>query len=75
MCLSQIFHFDLYPHTVCHLQEEAGEQEGSSSDSVQRTGHLPAGERSVQTDGQPASRAAPGTQEEVQGTDCKTSMC
>ena len=62
-------------HSVPNLQAEAGEQERSPSDSVQGAGHLPAGAGPVQADGEPAARAAPRTQEEVQRAHCKTSLC
>lgn len=64
----------MFFHTVCYLQAEVGEQEGSSLDSVQRTRHMPAGEGPVQTDGQSAPGAAPGPQEEVQRAHCKSTL-
>ena len=59
---------------VLGLQAEVGKQERGPSDSIQRAGHLSARERPVPTDGQPASRETPRTQEEVPGDHCKITM-
>lgn len=55
------------------VQTQIREQEGGPADPVQGAGHVSAGERPVQADGQPAEGASPGTQEEVQGADCEWS--
>lgn len=48
------------------MQEKTGQQKGSTPDLIKRAGHLPAGTRSVQTDGESAPRTPPRAEEKVQ---------